>query len=173
MYQTVQKSGLMIVILGLLIVSGLVVSIVGNQITLEGINQGNGKVSTTETVSISVDFNREETPIGIFAVQIMEFKENTISVKIMDPSNIEIISQQVNVESIEKEFDILETGTYQLMIQSSDEDIIYVAGAIGPLPDTNKKFIISIISTSTLIIGMAGLAGMGLYIIKNRKNQFR
>lgn len=168
-----QKSGLIIVILGLIIVSGLVVSIVGNQITLEGINQGNGKVSTTETVSISVDFDREKTPIGIFAVQIMEFKENTISAKIIDPSNIEIISQQVNMESIEKEFDILETGTYQLIIQSSDEDIIYVAGAIGPLPDTYKKFIISIISTSTLIIGMAGLAGMGLYIIKNRKSQFR
>ena len=105
-----QKSGLIIVILGLLIVSGLVVSIVGNQITLEGINQGNGKVSSTETVSISVDFDREETQTGIFAVQVMEFKENTISAKIMDPSNIEIISQQVNVESIEKEFDILETG---------------------------------------------------------------
>jgi hypothetical protein len=169
----VQKSGLIIVILGLLIVSGLVVSIVGNQLTLEGINQGNGKVSTTETVTISVDFDMEETPIGIFAVQVMEFKENAISAKIIDPSNIEIISQEVNMDSIEKEFNILETGTYQLVIQSSDEDEIYVSGAIGPLPDTNKKFIISIISTSTLIIGMVGLAGMGLYIIKNRKSQFR
>lgn len=168
-----QKSGLIIVILGLLIVSGLVVSIVGNQLTLEGINQGNGKVSTTETVTISVDFDMEETPIGIFAVQVMEFKENAISAKIIDPSNIEIISQEVNMDSIEKEFNILETGTYQLVIQSSDEDEIYVSGAIGPLPDTNKKFIISIISTSTLIIGMVGLAGMGLYIIKNRKSQFR
>lgn len=168
-----QKSGLVIVILGLLIISGLVVSIVGNQLTLEGIIQGNGKVSTTETVTISVDFDMKETPTGIFAVQVMEFKENAISAKIIDPSNIEIISQQVNMDSIEKKFDILETGTYQLIIQSSDEDEIYVTGAIGPLPDTNKKFIISIISTSTLIIGMAGLVGMGLYIIKNRKSQFR
>ena len=164
-----QKSGLIIVILGLLIVTGLVVSIVGNQITLEGINQGNGKVDSTQTVTISVDFVMEETPIGIFAVQIMEFKENTISVKILDPSYNEITFQEVNEDTIEEKFEVTETGTYQLIIQSSDDEGIYVTGAIGPLPDENKKNIISIISTSTLLIGMIGLVGIGVYGIKNRK----
>jgi hypothetical protein len=81
----VQKSGLIIVILGLLIVTGLLVSIVGNQATLEGIIQGNGKVSSTQTVTISADFDMAKSPIGIFAVQVMEFKENTIHMKILDP----------------------------------------------------------------------------------------
>ncbi|MDH3696412.1 MAG: hypothetical protein OEQ15_03760 [Nitrosopumilus sp.] len=164
-----QKSGLIIVILGLLIVTGLVVSIVGNQVTLEGINQGNGEVSSTQTVTISVDFDMEKTPIGIFAVQVMEFKENTISIKILDPSDIEIIFQEVNEDTIEEKFDVLETGTYQLVIQSSNDEGIYVTGAIGPLPDANKKNIISIISTSTLLIGMIGLVVIGIYGIKNRK----
>ncbi|MDH3854794.1 MAG: hypothetical protein OES27_01600 [Nitrosopumilus sp.] len=164
-----QKSGLIIVILGLLIVTGLVVSIVGNQVTLEGINQGNGEVSSTQTVTISVDFDMEKTPIGIFAVQVMEFKENTISIKILDPSDIEIIFQEVNDDTIEEKFDVLETGTYQLVIQSSNDEGIYVTGAIGPLPDGNKKNIISIISTSTLLIGMIGLVVIGIYGIKNRK----
>jgi hypothetical protein len=165
----VQKSGLIIVIFGLLIVSGLVVSIVENQITLEGINQGNGKVSSVETVTISVDLDKEIAPTGIFAVQIMEFEENAITAIILDPSNIEIMSQKINEETIEKEFDVFETGTYQLIIQSSNEDGIYVAGAIGPLPDIDKKFIISIISLSLLIIGMVGLAVVGIIGIKNRK----
>ena len=164
-----QKSGLMTVIFGLLIVTGLVVSMVENQITLEGINQGNGKVSSIETVTVSVDFDKETTPVGIFAVQIMEFKKNTISAIILDPSNIEIISQKVNEETLEKEFDVFETGTYQLIIQSSDEDEIYVAGAIGPLPDADKKFILSVISLSILIIGMIGLAAIGIIGIKNRR----
>lgn len=164
-----QKSGLMTVIFGLLIVTGLVVSMVENQITLEGINQGNGKVSSIETVTVSVDFDKEITPVGIFAVQIMEFKKNTISAIILDPSNIEIISQKVNEETLEKEFDVFETGTYQLIIQSTDEDEIYVAGAIGPLPDADKKFILSIISLGILIIGMIGLATIGIIGIKNRK----
>jgi len=165
----VQKSGLIIIILGLLIVTGLVVSIVGNQVTLEGINQGNGEVSSTQTVTISVDFDMEKTPIGIFAVQVMEFKENTIYIKILDPSDIEIIFQEVNEDTIEEKFDVLETGTYQLLIQSSNDEGIYVTGAIGPLPDANKKNIISIISTSTLLIGMIGLVVIGIYGIKNRK----
>ena len=164
-----QKSGLIIVIFGLFIVSGLVVSIVENQITLEGINQGNGKVSSIETVTISVDLDKEISSVGIFAVQIMEFKENVITAIILDPSNIEIMSEKINEETIEKEFDVFETGTYQLIIQSSNEDGIYVAGAIGPLPNADKKFILSIISLSLLISGMIGLAVTGIIGIKNRK----
>ena len=164
-----QKSGLIIVILGLLIVTGLIVSIIGNQMTLEGINQGNGEVNSAQIVTISVDFDMKETPIGIFAVQVMEFKENTISVKIVDPSNNEIIFQEINENTVEEKFDILETGTYELIIQSSSDEGIYVTGAIGPLPDENKKNIISMISTVTLLIGMIGLVGIGIYGIKNRK----
>ncbi len=164
-----QKSGLIIVIFGLLIVAGLGVSLVENKITLEGINEGNGKVSSIETVTVSVDLDKEITSVGIFAVQTMEFKENIISARILDPSNVEIISQKVNEETFEREFDVFETGTYQLIIHSSDEDEIYVAGAIGPLPDANKKLILSIISLVILIIGMMGLVITGIYGIKNRK----
>ncbi|MFB5620028.1 MAG: hypothetical protein ACE5RC_02705 [Nitrosopumilus sp.] len=164
-----QKSGLITVIFGLLIVAGLAVSVVENQMTLEGINQGNGKVSSIETVTVSVNIDKETTPVGIFAVQIMEFKENTISVKLLDPSNIEIISEKVNDEILEKEFDVFESGTYQLIIESDVDDEIYVTGAIGPLPDTGKKLILSTISLSILIIGMIGLVIIGISGIKNRK----
>jgi len=169
----VQKLGIAIIILGLLIVTGLVITIFENQVTLEGINQGNGKVSTTETVAISVELDTSKTPLGIFAVQVMEFKEDTIFVKVLDPTGNEIISQEVKEDTIEKEFDVLETGTYQLLVQSYSDEGIYVAGAIGPLPDADKKFIIAIISTSILMIGMVGLIAVGVYGIKNKKNQFR
>jgi len=166
----VQKSGLVIVIFGLLIVAGLGFSVIENQITLEGINQGNGKVSSSETVTVSVEIDREDTQTGIFAVQVMEFKENTISAKILDPSEIEIISQNVNEDTLEEEFDIVESGTYQLIIQSSADDEIYVTGAIGPLPDTDKKLILSTVSLAIMITGMIGLAITGIIGIKNRKN---
>jgi len=159
----------MVVIAGILIVSGLIISVLGNQLTLEGIVQENGKVSSTQTVSISADFDADNTQIGIFAVQIMESKESTTYAKILDPSDIEIISQKVNEDTIEREFDITETGTYTLLIQGSSDEEIFVTGAIGPLPDTDKKFIISIISTSVLIIGMSGLVMIGIYLIINRK----
>ena len=164
-----QKSGIGLVIFGVLIVVGLGISVIENQITLGGINQGNGKVSSTDTVTISVDIDKETTPVGVFAVQVMEFKENTISAKILDPSNIEIISQKVNEETLEKEFNIFDSGTYQLVIESSDEDEIFVTGAIGPLPDADMKIILSAISLSVLIIGMIGLLVIGIFEIKNKK----
>lgn len=156
-------------IFGLLIVAGLGISVIENQTTLEGINQGNGKVSSIETVTISVDIDKDTTPVGIFAVQVMEFKENTISARILDPSNIEIISQKINEETLEKEFDIFDSGIYQLIIESSDDDEIFVTGAIGPLPDADKKLILSTISLSVLIVGMIGLLIIGIFEIKNRK----
>ncbi len=164
-----QKSGIGIVIFGLLIVAGLGVSVIENQTTLEGINQGNGKVSSIETITISVDIDKETSSVGIFAVQVMEFEENTISAKILDPSNIEIMSQKINEETLEEEFDIFDSGTYQLVIESSDDDGIYVTGAIGPLPDAGKKLILSTISLVVLIIGMIGLAVIGIFEIKDRK----
>ena len=157
------------VIFGLLIVAGLAISLVENQMTLKGINQGNGKVSSNDTVTVSVDINKEDTPVGIFAVQVMEFKENTISAKILDPSNIEIISQKVNDEILEEEFDVFESGTYQLIIESNDNDETYVTGAIGQIPDVEQKLILSTISFSVLIIGMIGLVIVGISGIKNRK----
>ena len=99
----------------------------------------------------------------------MEFEENAISAKIIDPTDIEIISQEINEESIEKEFEIFESGTYQLIIQNSIDEEIYVTGAIGPLPDTDRKFILSIISFSIIIVGMIGLLVSGIYEIRNRK----
>lgn len=164
-----QKSGIALVIFGLLIVGGLGISVIENQTTLEGINQGNGKISSIESVTISVDIDKETTPVGIFAVQIMEFKENTISAKILDPSDIEIINQKINEETLEKEFDIFDSGTYQLVIESSDDDEIFVTGAIGPLPDADKKLILSTISLSVLIVGMIGLLVIGVLEIKNKK----
>ena len=164
-----QKTGLVIAILGILIVAGIATSIVENQLTLEGIIQGNGKVSLAQIVTISVNLDKNATPIGIFAVQVMEFKENTFSAKILDPSGIEIISEKIDEDTIEQEFEVFDSGNYELIIESSDNKESYVAGAIGPLPDANEKFIISSISSSCIIIGMIGLVILAIYEIRNKR----
>ena len=158
----------MIVITGALIVIGLILLVLGNQIILEGVSQGNGKVSSSQPLTISGDFERGETLVGVFAVQVMEFKDNTFSAKVLDPFDIEIISQTINEETIEKEFDISETGSYKLIIESSTNEGTQVFGAIGPLPDAGKKSL-GFISVYVLIIGMVGLVAVGIYGIKNKR----
>ena len=164
-----QKTGLLIVIFGILIVAGLGMSVIENQITLEGITQGNGKVNSSEIVTISVNLDKNETPIGVFAVEVMEFKENTFSAKILDPSGIEIISEIINEDVIEQEFKVLDSGNYDLIIESLNDKESYVAGAIGPLPDADKKLIIASSSTLCIIIGMGGLGIVAIYEIRNKR----
>ena len=98
----------------------------------------------------------------------MEFKDNTFSVQILDPFESEIIFQTINAETIEKEFDVLETGTYKLIIESTSNEEPIVFAAIGPLPDANKQLLGSI-SIIILAIGMIGLVVVGIYGIKYRR----
>ena len=67
------------------------------------------------------------------------------------------------------EIKVLNSGNYQLIIQSSDYKESYVAGAIGPLPDADKKLIIASSSTLCIIIGMGGLGIVAIYEIKNKR----
>jgi len=164
----VQKSGIMLISSATLIVIGLILGVLGNQIILDGISQGTGKVSSSQTLSISVEFDSQKTTIGIFAVQIMEFEDNIFSAKVIDPFDNEIISQTINEETIEKEFDVLETGTYKLIIESISNEEPIVFAAIGPLPDAGKKSL-GFISIIILVIGMVGLVVVGIYGVKNRR----
>ena len=164
-----QKSKILLVASGALIAIGLILSIIGNQIILEGVSQGNGKVNFEHTLEISTDFDAQKTSTGVYAVQIMEFKEGGFSAKVFDPSDIEITSQEINEESVESQFEIFESGSYKLVIQSLNNEESHVFGAIGPLPDAGKKAF-GFISIIVIIIGMAGLFGTGIYQTKNRKN---
>jgi hypothetical protein len=163
-----QKIGLMVVVSGTLIVIGLILLALGNQVILDEINQGNGIVSISQDMIISADIDSQETSIGIFAIQVMNIEENILSVKILDPLDIEISSADIYEETTEKTFSILETGEYKLVIQSTSNEEIHVFGAIGPLPDENKKSL-SYISIAVLIIGMIGLISSTILKIKNRK----
>ncbi len=54
-----QKSGIMIISSAALIVIGLILLVLGNQIILEGVSQGNEKVSSSQTLTITVDFDSQ------------------------------------------------------------------------------------------------------------------
>ena len=163
-----QKSGIILIVSGTLIVIGLILLVLGNQIVLEGVSQGNGKVSTTQTLTFSVDLDVQETPIGVFAVQVMNFKDNAFSARILDPSDNEVVFQTINEETIENKFNVLENGSYKLIIESIENEETQVFGAIGPLPDTEKK-LLGFISIYILATGMIGLIGAGIYEVKNRR----
>ena len=165
-----QKSGVLFVIVGGIVGLGIILSFYGNQIIFEGLTKGDGQVKSGENLSIPAEFNNIQTQNGIYAIQVIDFKKG-ITAKIVDPFDKEIESQIINQEVFEGQFKIVESGTYKLVIENSDEKEIQVFGVIGPEPDAGKKSL-GFISLYILVIGLVGMVIVTIYVIKNRKKSF-
>jgi len=164
-----QKSGILFVIVGSIVGVGIILSFYGNQVIFEDLNKGEGQVKFEENLIIPVELDNTETQTGIYAVQIINFKEG-ITAKILDPFDKEIESQLID-EVFEGRFNIAVSGIYKLVIENTDEKEIKVFGVIGPEPDAGKKSL-GFISLYILIIGLIGMVGVAIYAIKNRKKSF-
>ena len=146
---------------------GIILSFYGNQVIFEDLIKGEGQVKFGENLIIPVELDNTETQTGIYAIQIINFKEG-IAAKILDPSDREIESQSINEEVFEGRFNITMSGIYKLVIENTDEKEVKIFGVIGPEPDAGKKSLVSI-SPWILIIGLIGVVGVAIYAIKNRK----
>ncbi len=144
---------------------GIILSFYGNQVIFEDLIKGEGQVKFGENLIIPVELDNTKTQTGVYAIQIINFKEG-ITAKILDPFDKEIESQSINEEVFEGRFNITIPGIYKLVIENTDEKEIKIFGVIGP--DTGKKSLVSI-SPWILIIGLIGVIGVAIYAIKNRK----
>ena len=162
-----QRQGILFVIVGSIVGIGIILSFYGNQVIFEDLIKGEGQVKFGENLIIPVELDNIETQTGIYAIQIINFKEG-ITAKILDPSDKEIESQAINEEVFEGRFNITMSGIYKLVIENTDEKEIKIFGVIGPEPDEGKKSLVSI-SPWILIIGLIGVVGVAIYAIKNRK----
>ena len=164
-----QRSGILFVIVGSIVGVGIILSFYGNQVIFEDLIKGEGQVKFGENLIIPVELDNTETQTGIYAVQIINFKEG-ITAKIVDPFDKEIESQLID-EVFEGRFNIAVSGIYKLVIENTDEKEIKIFGVIGPEPDAGKKSL-GFISLYILIIGLIGMVGVAIYAIKNRKKSF-
>ena len=162
-----QRQGVFFVIVGSIVGVGIILSFYGNQVIFEDLIKGEGQVKFGENLIIPVELDNTETQTGIYAIQIINFKEG-ITAKILDPSDKEIESQAINEEVFEGRFNITMSGIYKLVIENTDEKEVKIFGVIGPEPDADKKSLVSI-SPWILIIGLIGVVGVAIYAIKNRK----
>ena len=164
----VQKSVLILFVSGILVVLGLVLMAVGNQVILEGISQDNGLINSNQPLVISGEFNTNDE-VGIFAIQLVEYQDNVFTVQILDPFGTEIFFESIKEDTIEREFNITSSGIYKLIIQSNNVEGTQVFGAIGPVPDAGKKSL-GFVSVYVLVIGLAGLVISGIFAIKKKRS---
>ena len=162
-----QRQGILFVIIGSIVGVGIILSFYGNQVIFEDLIKGEGQVKFGENLIIPVELDNTKTQTGVYAIQIINFKEG-ITAKILDPFDKEIESQSINEEVFEGRFNITMSGIYKLVIENTDAKEIKIFGVVGPEPDAGKKLLVSI-SPWILIIGLIGVVGVAVYAIKNRK----
>ena len=163
-----QKSSLLLILVGTLIGVGIILSFYGNQVIFENLAKTEGNVRIGEDLKLTVDLDEAINKKGVYAIQIINFKKETISASIYDPIGIEIKSRQIEEEVFEDTFDVISTGTYQLVVKNSDQDEARVFVVMGPEPDAGKKSL-GFVSLYILVIGLVGMIGIGVYVIKNRR----
>jgi len=167
----VQKAIILFVIVGSILGTGMILSFYGNQIIFEELIKGEGLVKVGKSLTIEAELNNSKIQNGVYAIQVMDFKEGTITAKVLDPSDIEIKSNPINEKVFEDRFDITTPGIYKLVIENVEEKEVQIFGVIGPEPDAGKKSL-GFISLYILVIGLVGLVGVTIYVIKNRKKSF-
>jgi len=158
------------VIVGSIVGIGIILSFYGNQIIFEDLIKGESQVIGGGNLVIPVELDNTKTQTGIYAIQIIDFKEG-ITVKILDPFDKEIEVQPINEDVFEGRFNIAVPGIYKLVIENTGDKEIKIFGVIGPEPDAGKKSL-GFISLYILVIGLIGMIGVTIYTIKNRRKSF-
>ena len=167
-----QRSGLFLLIVGVLIVVGMGLLFYGSQIIAENLVTESANVISGESLEVISELDSSITQNGIYIVQTLNFKENSIHVKIIDPFGSQVVTKTVESESFEGSFEISVSGSYTMIIENGGNEETMIVGMMGNHPDENElSFSRNVTFTGIylLIVGMIGLVGVGIYAVINRR----
>ena len=154
--------------MGGLIAGGLGLSVLGNEVLFEDFAKNESKVGIEDNLEVQVTL--EESQKGVFAVEVLELKPDTIYATIYDPNQNQVLMELIDKEAYEGYFDVNMSGNYTLKVENSDQEEKFIAGYIGPEPDASKRTI-AFVSIYLLIIGLIGMLVAVIYAIATRKRR--
>lgn len=166
------KSGILLIIMGGILAAGLVLSFYAAQWTTENLSRGDDILSGGESLEIISELDPLTSQTGIFAVNILDFEESKISVKVFDPIDTQIISKVIEMDRYQETFEVLIEGSHRLVIENTGLEESQVFGAIGHMPSENVTYL-NYAGFYLLIAGLIGMGAVGVYAVKNkRKSKF-
>lgn len=166
-----QKAMVFMVIVGSIMAVGMAMSFYGSQIIIQDLVSEQAEVIPGNSLEITVELDSSVSETGVYVVQTMNFKENSISAKISDPFGTQIISKSIESDSFEDRFEISFKGKYQLVIENFGSEETTIVGVLGHMPD-KSKLSIGIAGFYLLIVGLTGMVGVGIYVFKKRQKNF-
>ena len=167
--ESMQKSGIFLVIVGGIVVLGIALSFYGSQMITEGFTQNTAKVAQGSSIDVESILDPAIEDTGVYVVQLMNFQQDAISVNLFDPLGTIIDSSNIEKESYEKQFEIQTQGNYRLSVENSGSETEIII-AIGHLPSSDK-LVIGYTGFYILIVGLIGIVIMGIVTIKNKRKK--
>lgn len=165
-----QRSFGYLVVVMALIGIGIALSFYGAQLSTQNLAIEEGNIVGGEILEVSTNLDPAVSETGVFVVQTFDYEGSGISAKVIGPAGFELFSDEINTDSLEERFQIDSKGSYRLLIENFRTEEIQVAGVIGHMPD-DFTLSIGITGFYILIVGLIGTAGVGIYVIKNRKKK--
>lgn len=162
-----QKASVLLLAAGGVLVLGIMLSFYGNQVLFEDLARGEGGVRAGEDLVVPVELERSDSG-GIYAVQVVDYGGEEISAHVLDPYGAEIESELIDGELFEGRFAVGAGGVYELVVKNGGPDPVKIFGVVGPEPDAGAKSL-GFVSLYVLVIGLLGMAGVGVFAIRNRK----
>ncbi len=162
-----QKASLLLIVTGGILGLGIILSFYGNHILFDNLTGNEGSIEAGEELVVETKLNRTDMN-GIYAIQIIE-GDDDIQVHVLDPYNMQIKSEYVDEELFEGTFVIDTDGVYKLVVKNDGSSQSKIFAVMGPEPDVGAKSL-GFISLYILTIGLLGMAGVGIFAIKNRKS---
>ena len=164
-----QKLTALLVIVGGVLAMGIALSFYGNHIIFEDMIKDEGDISVGNELRVPAELEESDSQIGIYAIQMIDYSGSGVTVSVLDPYGIQIVSELVSDEMLEGRFAVNSDGVYELVVKNDRTDSVRVFGVIGPEPDAGKRSL-GFISLYMLAIGLIGMAGVGIFAIKKRKS---
>ncbi len=163
-----QKSLILLLIVGALIPIGIAISYYSSQIITEDLVTKQSNIISGDALEISADLSPSVNKFGLYFVQMINFKENSINIKIIDPNGNQIVSKTLEFEKFEEQFEISTSGTYRLVVENFGLEETEIIGVLIHMPEKNI-ISLSYIGLSFLIVGMIGIVVLGIFVIKIRQ----
>ncbi len=148
----------------------MAMSFYGSQIIIQDLVSEQAEVIPGNSLEITVELDSSVSETGVYVVQIMNFKEDSISAKIFDPFDIQIVSKTIEANNLGYSFEITTTGTYRLIVENFGTEETLIVGVLGHMPD-KSKLSIGISGFYLLIVSMIGIVVVGIYAFKKRQKK--
>lgn len=165
-----KKFPLVVIVTGGLILVGFALFAYGSQLITENVSINEGSLSPGETIEIQMTLDPKSNEKGRYVVKIADFDEDIVTITVLDPFEISIVSESVNQESFEEGFKIASSGTYSLLVENPGDKDLFIVGAIGYLP-SDAVLAVSRLGLIITVVGLGGIIIGGIYLVRTRRKQ--